>query len=100
MSKSKLKVIVFHRQRKSTINQDMILEYGELFVELPDDAPFENELEPISRDDLFIFYNSMLCDYKIGDGKTKWKDLEYTGKIPAAIKQPSSEREKLLKSLG
>ena len=84
---SKLAIHSFHRQRKSNIDPNKVLAKGELFVELPDDAKYKSDFGGYNED-YFYYLNNLLCDYKIGDGVTKYKDLKYTGKIPAAVKLP------------
>jgi hypothetical protein len=84
---SKLAIHYFHRQRKSNIDPNKVLSKGELFVEMPDETKHMSDFGGYNED-YFYYLNNLLCDYKIGDGVTKYKDLKYTGKIPAAVKLP------------
>ena len=84
---SKLAIYSFHRQRKSNIDPNKVLDKGELFVEMPDDTRSKSYFG-YNAEEYFYYLNNLLCDYKIGDGVTKYKDLKYTGKIPAAVKLP------------
>jgi len=77
----RVKYVYLHRGRKSTLeSSNEVIDKYHIIVEFPDDFTYdyENKKELLGKK----------FKYKIGDGKTPYKDLPYEeGEIPVAFLQ-------------